>query len=100
MQAIDWSKCPDAESVPDRVSGQWTVVGTRILADGVVGNAAAVFRSRNWPPTSSPVSVLNGRAVSQRMRSSILRILFDENIPAALRRLIAGHRVSSAYEMG
>lgn len=41
METIDWSKCPDIESVPGRVSGQWTVVGTRILADGVIGNAQA-----------------------------------------------------------
>lgn len=38
---IDWSECPDVEQVPGRVSGQWTVVGTRILADGVIDNAAA-----------------------------------------------------------
>ena len=35
---IDWSACPDVERVPGRVSGQWTVVGTRILANGVVEN--------------------------------------------------------------
>jgi uncharacterized protein (DUF433 family) len=36
---IDWSKCPDVERVPRRVSGQWTVVGTRILAACVTDNA-------------------------------------------------------------
>jgi uncharacterized protein (DUF433 family) len=35
---IDWHECPDVERVPGRVSGQWTVVGTRILADGVLEN--------------------------------------------------------------
>jgi uncharacterized protein (DUF433 family) len=35
---IDWSECPDVERVPGRVSGQWVVVGTRILADGVADN--------------------------------------------------------------
>ena len=35
---IDWSECPDVERVPGRVSGQWTVVDTRILADCVVEN--------------------------------------------------------------
>jgi uncharacterized protein (DUF433 family) len=41
MGVIDWSACPDVERVPCRVSGQWVVVGTRILADGVVENAGA-----------------------------------------------------------
>ena len=36
---IDWSDCPDVERVPGKVSGQWIVVGTRILAQGVIDNA-------------------------------------------------------------
>jgi uncharacterized protein (DUF433 family) len=39
---IDWSGCPDIESVPGRCSGQPVVVGTRILVAGVIENAAAV----------------------------------------------------------
>jgi uncharacterized protein (DUF433 family) len=38
---IDWSQCPDVERIPGKVSGQWIVVGTRILADGVIDNANA-----------------------------------------------------------
>ena len=38
---IDWTECPDVERIPGKVSGQWTVVGTRILADGVIDNAEA-----------------------------------------------------------
>ena len=41
MSDIDWLACPDVERVPGRVSGQWVVVGTRILADGVIENADA-----------------------------------------------------------
>jgi uncharacterized protein (DUF433 family) len=41
MSDIDWSACPDVERIPGRVSGQWVVVGTRILADGVIDNADA-----------------------------------------------------------
>jgi uncharacterized protein (DUF433 family) len=37
---IDWSQSPDVERVPGRVSGQWVVKGTRILAQGVIDNAA------------------------------------------------------------
>lgn len=36
---IDWSDSPDVERVPGKVSGQWIVRGTRILADGVIDNA-------------------------------------------------------------
>ena len=39
MEDVDWSKCEDVERIPGKVSGQWIVVGTRILADGVVVNA-------------------------------------------------------------
>ncbi len=35
---IDWSECPDVERRPGRVSGQWAVVGTRILAQCVTDN--------------------------------------------------------------
>jgi uncharacterized protein (DUF433 family) len=38
MNDIDWSDCPDMERVPGRVSGQWTVAGTRILARCVTEN--------------------------------------------------------------
>jgi uncharacterized protein (DUF433 family) len=37
----DWTECPEVERIPGKVSGQWTVVGTRILADGVIDNAEA-----------------------------------------------------------
>jgi uncharacterized protein (DUF433 family) len=36
---MDWSNCPDVERRPGKVSGQWVIVGTRILADGVIANA-------------------------------------------------------------
>ncbi len=36
---IDWSDCPDVEQVPGRVSGQWVVKDTRILAQGIIDNA-------------------------------------------------------------
>lgn len=36
---IDWKDCPDVEQIPGKVSGQWLVKGTRILAQGVVDNA-------------------------------------------------------------
>jgi uncharacterized protein (DUF433 family) len=39
MEDIDWSGCDDVEQIPGKVSGQPVVVGTRILAQGVIDNA-------------------------------------------------------------
>jgi uncharacterized protein (DUF433 family) len=36
---IDWSQCPDVESVPDRCSGAWCVKGTRVMVQGIIDNA-------------------------------------------------------------
>ena len=36
---IDWTDCPDVESVPGRCSGAWVVKDTRILVQGVLDNA-------------------------------------------------------------
>ena len=36
---IDWSACPDAERNPEKLSGAWVVVGTRIPVDAVLDNA-------------------------------------------------------------
>ena len=36
---IDWSQCPDVESVPGKVSGALAICGTRIPAQAVVDNA-------------------------------------------------------------
>ena len=38
MDEIDWTDCADMERVPGRCSGQWTVVGTRILPACVTDN--------------------------------------------------------------
>lgn len=40
---MDWSRCPDVESVPGKVSGAWVVKGTRLQADAIVENAAEGF---------------------------------------------------------
>ena len=29
MAALDWSQCPDVESIPGKVSGAWVFKGTR-----------------------------------------------------------------------
>lgn len=39
--AIDWTACPDVESVPGRCSGQPVVKGTRLTVDAILNNADA-----------------------------------------------------------
>ena len=36
---MNWSACPDVESVPEKLSGTWVVRGTRVPADALVLNA-------------------------------------------------------------
>ena len=36
---MDWSKCPDVESIPDRLSGQWVLRDTRIPVQALIDNA-------------------------------------------------------------
>jgi len=38
MAALDWSKCPAVESVPDRVGGAWVFKGTRLPIATVIEN--------------------------------------------------------------
>jgi uncharacterized protein (DUF433 family) len=38
---IDWSQCPDAESVPGRCSGAWVAKDSRVRVQGILDNAAA-----------------------------------------------------------
>lgn len=36
---IDWSQCPDVESIPGKCSGAWCVKGTRVMVQGILDNA-------------------------------------------------------------
>jgi uncharacterized protein (DUF433 family) len=37
---IDWSRCPDVESVPGRCSGAWVVKDSRVIVEScILGNA-------------------------------------------------------------
>lgn len=36
---MDWSNCPDVESIPGKVSGAWVIKGSRVQADAIVVNA-------------------------------------------------------------
>jgi uncharacterized protein (DUF433 family) len=39
MIEIDWSRCPDVESVPGRCSGAPVVKGTRVMVQCLLDNA-------------------------------------------------------------
>ena len=37
----DWSRCPDAESIPGKVTGAWCVKGHRVRCQDIIDNAEA-----------------------------------------------------------
>ena len=62
MCSMDWSGCTDVERTPGKVSGQWLVKGTRILADGVLENAA------HYTPEEMATEVFEGLPVERARR--------------------------------
>lgn len=38
MAALDWSKCPAVESLPDKVGGAWVFKGTRLPVATIIEN--------------------------------------------------------------
>jgi uncharacterized protein (DUF433 family) len=51
---IDWSSCPDVERDPERVSGAWVFLGTRIpvaaLFENLEGEGASIHQFVEWFP--------------------------------------------------
>jgi uncharacterized protein (DUF433 family) len=41
MKSVDWSKCTDAESIPDKVSGAWVLKDTRMPVSAILENLEA-----------------------------------------------------------
>jgi uncharacterized protein (DUF433 family) len=41
MALLDWSQCPDVESVPGKVSGAWVLKGTRMPVSAIFENLEA-----------------------------------------------------------
>ena len=39
--SLDWSQCPDVESIPGKVSGAWVLKGTRMPVSAIFENIAA-----------------------------------------------------------
>ncbi len=75
---MDWSRCPDVESVLGKVSGAWLVKGTRVQADAIVENAAEGVHGRGdrdgdlpdrAPETSQADSVFHPHAYLSDLNS-------------------------------
>lgn len=41
MPSLDWSQCPEVESVPGKVSGAWVLKGTRMPVSAIFENLEA-----------------------------------------------------------
>jgi uncharacterized protein (DUF433 family) len=41
MAALDWSQCPEVESIPGKVSGAWVLRGTRMPVSVIFENLEA-----------------------------------------------------------
>ena len=41
MASLDWSECPDVESIPGKVSGAWVLKGTRMPVSAIFENLEA-----------------------------------------------------------
>jgi uncharacterized protein (DUF433 family) len=41
VATLDWSQCPDVESVPDRLSGAWVLKDTRLPVSAIFENLEA-----------------------------------------------------------
>ena len=41
MPQLDWSQCPEVESIPGKVSGAWVLKGTRMPVQTIFANLEA-----------------------------------------------------------
>ncbi len=41
MPKLDWSQCPEVESIPGKVSGAWVLKGTRMPVQTIFANIQA-----------------------------------------------------------
>ena len=62
---MDWSKCPDVERVPGKVSGAWVMKGTRVPVQAVLDNA-----KDGYSPEQIAREIFEGLAL-HRVRSVI-----------------------------
>ncbi len=72
---VDWNNCPEVESVPGRVSGNWVFKGTRLpvyaLFENLAGGAT-IYDFMEWfaPVEESDVTAVL-EFVAQDLRTSV-----------------------------
>jgi len=87
--ALDWSQCPEVESIPGKVSGAWVFRGTRLpvatifenLEDGLTIEEVM----EQFDVTREQINAVLGVCRPQPRRScpSLMLILFDHGTPRA-----------------
>ncbi len=106
MSAIDWSKVPGVENDPERQSGAPVFAGTRIPVDVVTNNihcggtqAEVAEIMENFDVTPEQVKLVLRELRRNDVRplvsaGSLLKILFDVNVPKGLRLLLPDHNAA------
>lgn len=96
MTEIDWSQCPEVESVPDRCHGAWVVKGTRIMVQGILDNA------EDCTPEEIATEIFEGIADEQVRRILDFALdhppplMFAEGEPAALLLAMVLHHCATS----
>lgn len=71
---IDWSRCPEVERNPGKLSGAWVVRGTRIPAEAIVANADDGYSAEQIAADIfEGLRVERARAVIEYARATALR---------------------------
>ena len=64
MATLDWSRCPDIESAPGKVSGAWALRGMRMPVQVIFGNLQAGMTmhgtTEQFPVTREQIESLMG----------------------------------------
>src|SRR5216117_2577748 len=92
---LDWTNCAAVERVPGKVSGAWVFNGTRVPVQALFENlegGATVDQFLEWFPgvaREQALTVLkfaeSSLAVQTAWASRLMRVLFDQGSPFALR---------------
>jgi uncharacterized protein (DUF433 family) len=102
---IDWTACELIERVPGKVSGRPVVRGTRIMPEAIVGSydlGETVDELHEGFPTLSVDQIKRLIEVRPRPTSAgqFVKVLLDENLDHALRKLLGRHEVVTTAYMG
>ena len=103
ISELDFTGYSMVEQNPAKLSGTPILRGSRMPAQGIIENYVDGYTRTKSPISSSfrmrafePWSLKRWRAI----RACVMNILFDNNVPAPLRRHLSGHMVKTAWEMG